>query len=300
MFYSFCYPCRSLFPLVVICLVLSGCGKSMVQNGTEQLLTSDAVDRVVAQIDFTPLSGQKVYFQDQYIKDIKGIGFVNGDYIISSLRQQILAANCKLEEKAEQADYIIEARVGALGNDQHEVSYGIPASNVLSSVSALNPATPPIPAIPEISFAKKKHQIGAAKIGVFAYHRESKEPVWQAGVKSSRSRSKESWFLGVGPLQSGTIYDGPMFAGAKIKRPIYQIFSKQFKQPEPQLPPVQYKDPHMFPIAKRLEQERQIEKIQHPNSDIQWAGHDENSDQIKQLVEQASQLKPAEEKPAEK
>ncbi len=272
----------------------------MFQNGTEQLLTSDAVDRVVAQIDFTPLSGQKVYFQDQYIKDIKGIGFVNGDYIISSLRQQILAANCKLEDKAEQADYIIEARVGALGNDQHEVSYGIPASNVLSSVSALNPTTPPIPAIPEISFAKRRHQIGAAKIGVFAYHRESKEPVWQAGVKSSRSRSKESWFLGIGPLQSGTIYEGPMFAGSKIKRPIYQMFSKQYKQPAQQFPPVQYSNSHMFPIAKRLEQKRQIEKLQHPDSDIQWAGHEEEGEQIKQLVDQASKLKPVEEKPADK
>ncbi len=225
--------------------------------GTEQLLASDAVDRVISQINFSPLAGQKVYFDHQYIKDIKGVGFVNGDYIISSLRQQLIAANCLLQENKNDADYIVEARVGALGTDQHEISYGVPANNLLNTASTFVPSAPMIPTIPEISIAKKNNEIGAAKIGVFAYHRETKQPVWQAGIKTERSRSKESWFLGAGPFQSGTIYDGPMFAGSQIRRPIRKLLSRRRgRKNEPTPPPVNYAAPYMFPLAKQLQQEK--------------------------------------------
>ncbi len=240
-----------------LCPLFSGCGKTVRRLGTEQLLASDAVDRVIAQINFSPLAGQKVYFDHQYIKNIKGIGFVNGDYIISSLRQQLIAANCLLQENKNDADYIVEARVGALGTDQHEISYGIPANNLLNTASTFVPSAPVIPTIPEISIAKKNNEIGAAKIGVFAYHRETKQPVWQAGITTDRSRSKEAWFMGAGPFQSGTIYDGPMFAGSKIRRPIRNLLARRNrKNGEPEPPPVNYTSPHMFPLAQQLQQKK--------------------------------------------
>ncbi|MCA8988176.1 MAG: hypothetical protein KDA78_11065 [Planctomycetaceae bacterium] len=278
--------------LVAIVAGLSGCGKSLQQGGTEQLLTSNAVDRVVSQIDFTPLSGQAVYLDDAYIKNIKGFGFVNSEYIISSLRQQIMAANCRLQETPQTADYIIEARVGALGTDMHEVSYGIPATNALSTASSLVPTAPPMPTIPEISLAKRAHHIGAAKIGVFAYHKESKEPVWQAGVKSGRSRSREAWFLGIGPLQTGTIYDGPMFAGARIKRPIRDILLGTYKTaPEP-TPPVKYDAAHEFPLAKQLEQKREIKSLEPESDKLFYASHEEQV-KLKELADQAANLEKA-------
>jgi len=276
-----------------LCLASVGCGKSVQQSGTEQLLTSNAVDRVVAEIDFTPLAYQKVYFDDRFIQDIKGVGFVNSNYIISSLRQQMIAAHCRLQDKADTADYVVEARVGALGNDHHEVSYGIPATTALSSASAVVPTAPPMPAIPEISFAKKEHQLGAAKIGVFAYDRETKEPVWQAGVKSNRSRSRSSWLLGIGPVQTGTIYEGPMFAGVRIKRPVYDWLTGKYKDPPKAEPPVQYREQHMFPLAKKLEDERKIRAIESQDGTLEWANHEQQQNQISNLVEQASQLKPS-------
>ncbi|MCG6157538.1 DUF6655 family protein [Rubinisphaera margarita] len=281
---------RSL-ALLGLCLALTGCGKSVQQSGTEQLLTSNAVDRVVAEIDFTPLAYQKVYFDDRYIQDIKGVGFVNSNYIISSLRQQMIAAHCRLQDKADTADYVVEARVGALGNDHHEVSYGIPATNALSSASAVVPTAPPMPAIPEISFAKKEHQLGAAKIGVFAYDRQTKEPVWQAGVKSNRSRSRSSWLLGIGPVQTGTIYEGPMFAGVRIKRPVYDWVTGKSKETPAVAPPINYRNSHMFPLAQKLEDERKLRAIESQNGTLEWANHEEQTNQINNLVEQASQLK---------
>ena len=54
---------------------------------------------------------------------------------------------------------------------------------------------------------------------MFAYHRESKRAVWQSGVSQATSTAKDTWIFGAGPFQSGTIYDGPQFAGNKIGLP---------------------------------------------------------------------------------
>ena len=211
----------SIWLLVLLLPCLSGCGKMISNSATEQLLTSDAVDQTISHLDFSTLSNKKVYFDTSYIKNIKGVGFVNGDYIISSLRQQIVAANCLIQEKKEDADYIIEARVGTLATNGHEVNYGIPASNMLSSAASLVPTAPAIPTIPEISLAKKNNQIAAAKISVFAYNQKTRERVWQSGVLQAKSTARDTWILGAGPFQRGSIYkDGAQFAGAKIEIPI--------------------------------------------------------------------------------
>ncbi|HAW32636.1 MAG TPA: hypothetical protein DCY03_31755 [Planctomycetaceae bacterium] len=207
--------------LIGLLILLSGCGKMISNSATEQLLTSDAVDQTISHLDFSTLANKKVYFDTSYIKNIKGVGFVNGDYIISSLRQQIVAANCLIQEKKEDADYVIEARVGTLATNGHEVNYGIPASNMLSSAATLMPAAPAIPTIPEISLAKKNNQTAAAKISVFAYNQKTRERVWQSGVLQAKSTARDTWILGAGPFQRGTIYkDGAQFAGAKIEIPL--------------------------------------------------------------------------------
>ena len=212
--------------LIVLLTLLSGCGKMLSNSATEQLLTSDAVDQTISNLDFSTMANKKVYFDTSYIKNIKGVGFVNGDYIISSLRQQIVAANCLIQEKQEEADYVIEARVGALATNGHEVNYGIPASNMLSSAATLVSSAPVIPTIPEISLAKKNNQSAAAKISVFAYNQKTRERVWQSGVLQAKSTARDTWILGAGPFQHGTIYKGgAQFAGAKLSLPGGDEFS---------------------------------------------------------------------------
>lgn len=207
---------------------LVGCGSTKSRTATEQLLMSDAVDRAISQIDFHELRGQKVYFETKYIvnsKDpqflatFKGLGFVNAEYVISSLRQQMVAADLRLQEKPEEADFIVEARLGAVGVDNNEIVYGIPASAPVSSSAASMIAGTPLPAVPEISFARKNVQVGAAKVGVFAYDRRTRQPVWQAGISQAMSDARDSWVLGVGPFQRGTIYKGTRFAGSHISVP---------------------------------------------------------------------------------
>ena len=209
------------YPLSVLLLLLllTGCGTTKQSEAKHQLLASDAVDRSIARIDFSPLSGQTVYFDTTYIKNYKGIGFVNSEYVVSSLRQQLFAAGCLLQENRDEAEYIVEARIGTLGNDEHDIVYGVPANNALTAASTVVPNAPPIPAIPEISLARREDQAAAAKIAAFAYHRESREPVWQSGLSLARSTSKDTWVFGAGPFERGTIHDGWYFAGSRFRIP---------------------------------------------------------------------------------
>ena len=217
---------------VVACIQLafvigfSGCGTTKSFTATEQLLMSDAVDSTLNKLDFQALSGYKVFLDTQYVvgagKVIPGVAMpvnlVNSDYVISGLRQQLTAAGCMLVDTKDQADIICEARCGALGTDGHSMIYGLPANNFLSSASSVIPGTPALPTIPEISVAKRDMKSAAAKVSVFAYDRETREPLWQSGIAQAGSSARDTWILGIGPIQYGTIYNGTRFAGKRFRR----------------------------------------------------------------------------------
>lgn len=216
--------CAMVLTSMLVCF--PGCGTTKSVTATEQLLMSDAVDTTISKIDFRPLAGYKVFLDTTYVvsagKAIPGVpvpfNLVNSDYVISGLRQQLTAAGCMLVDTKDTAEIICEARCGALGTDGNNVTYGLPASNLLSSASSMIASAPPIPTIPEISIAKREMKSAAAKISVFAYDRETREPLWQSGVAQAGSNARDTWFLGMGPLQYGTIYNGTRFAGKRVGR----------------------------------------------------------------------------------
>ena len=185
----------------------AGCGTTRwsdtARTATEQLIISTAVDRAIDNIDFRPLSAKYVYLDPQYLD------CVDKNYVVSTLRQHMLAEGCILTADAASADYVVEARSGAVGTDHHDVLVGIPAISVPGASMAGIPS-----AIPEIPFAKTTAQKGIAKIACFAYNRETGQAVWQSGVFPVVATAKDSWFLGTGPFQRGTIYDGTRFAGS--------------------------------------------------------------------------------------
>jgi hypothetical protein len=197
---------------VVACAVmLAGCGSTRSSNtartATEQLLISDAIDRTVQQINFKVLEGESVYFDERQLLEV-----VDKAYLISSFRQHMLASGCVLKEKREDATYVVEPRVGAVGTDNHDWLVGIPAINVPQV-----PLAPTLPAaIPEIPFAKRRDQRGVAKVAVFAYRRETGEPVWQSGMALSESEANDIWVLGAGPFKRGTIYEEQGFAAGRV------------------------------------------------------------------------------------
>ena len=208
---------ESIVLTIVVAVFCIGCGTTKMKTGTEQLLMSDAVDRSIAALDFRPLGGKKVYLDSDFIRPVKGIGFVNSDYIISSLRQQIASSGCMIQDDRNAADIIIEARVGVLGADGYAVTYGLPASNMLSTAATLFPETPPVPTIPELSIGRREAEKALAKIAAFAYDRETRQPVWQSGLSQSESDAKDTWVLGIGPFESGTVRDKTQLAGKSFR-----------------------------------------------------------------------------------
>lgn len=262
---------RCLCATLLLCAsaVISGCGTTKSFTATEQLLVSDAVDSTVSQIDFRPLSGRKVYLDNTFIPSQKGVpnpkpDLVHSEYVTSSLRQQMMAAGVMLCEKRDDADVILEARLGALGFDGHTVSYGIPASSSLSSAANSLTGVPAIPAIPEISFARKEAKNGAAKLALFAYERQTLQPVWQSGIARASSTARDTWLLGVGPLQNGTIYDGARFAGGKqLKGPVSKIITHHDDDPESL---VDYKRPQVYALEPKTKEPTQTADAKPPQS----------------------------------
>lgn len=188
--------------LTVSCalLALSGCGTTRstdsLRTATEQLLISDAIDRAVQTIDFAPLRGQNVYLDDSKLENV-----VDKYYLVSTLRQHILASGCTLKNNRNEADFIVEARAGAVGTDRNDLLFGIPATNVPQLVPLQGVPS----AIPEVPLAKRLDQRGVAKISMFAYHRETGKPVWQSGLASRESSSNDVWLFGAGPFQYGSV-----------------------------------------------------------------------------------------------
>lgn len=195
---------------------VAGCGTTRwsdtSRTATEQMLLSTAIDRAISDIDFSPLAGKDVFLEDQYLK-----GTVDSPYIIATLRQQLLASGCLLKADRKEATYIVEARAGGVGTNRHDVMLGVPAFNVPSSLPATSGGLSQFPSsVPEIPFAKSTNQKGLAKIAVFAYHQESGLAVWQSGAFPVVTNANDSWLLGMGPVQRGTIYGTTKFAGSKL------------------------------------------------------------------------------------
>ena len=215
---------------LLLVLLLTGCGTTKMTDSpraaTEMLLVSQAVDLAVAKLDFSPLSGQAVFLDTAALeKDV-----VDKGYLISVVRQQLLAHGALIQEERFRAVYVVELRAGAVGTDRHSVMIGTPAVALPSIVPGL-PAT----SIPEIALAKKSDQRGVAKIGVFAYNRVTGRAVWQSGAVESSSQIKDTWVFGAGPFTRGTIRQRTELAGEPLPdlaNPV-ELFGKNQKEPGP-------------------------------------------------------------------
>jgi Family of unknown function (DUF6655) len=202
---------QSLAAAICVCALAAGCGTTRssdtTRTATEQILLSNAIDQAVNGIDLEPLAGKDVFLDTERLK-----GTTDENYLISSLRQHMLAQGCHLMSEKNSAQYIVEARAGAVGTNSHSLLFGVPATT-LPSVGTVYPGVPS--SIPEIALAKTTKQAGVAKIALFAYNRETGRPVWQSGAFPATADAKNAWFFGLGPFQRGSIYDGKTrFAGS--------------------------------------------------------------------------------------
>ena len=202
-----------LFVAVAIAICLTGCGTTKwtdsARSATEQLLTSDAIERAVMQVDATPLAGRKAFL------DVSPLDKTNdSSYLQSSLRHQLLACGVGLAESKADAEVVVEARAGAIGTNRDELMVGLPQTNL--TVAGFGGM------LPEMSLAKRTDQEAVAKLSLFAYDRETGMPVWQSGVQNVASRTHDRWYFGAGPFKTGDVTESPRFAGIRLRMPTFR------------------------------------------------------------------------------
>jgi hypothetical protein len=204
-------PLRSrVQPLLALLLLAAlGCGTvkttGTTRSGTEQLLLTNAWDAALQKVDFRPLTGVPVYL------DTTNVSAVDQGWVVSSLRQALLTQGVLLRSKPEQAQWIVEARVGAYGTNDYGLLLGIPQTTVPQLLVGQPSGT-----VPEMPLVKKNAQDAVAKLAMFAYDRASGQLVWTSGTLLAKANAKDVFVLGLGPFQSGSIRNGTEFVGEKF------------------------------------------------------------------------------------
>jgi hypothetical protein len=177
------------------CLVLiTGCAtikeSDTARTGIEQLLISSAADRALDKIDFQPVHGAKVYVEPKHLD------CVDKEYIFVALHQRLLAQNCTLVDKPEDADVQMEICSGGVGTDRQDLFIGVPEI----------PLAPPSPiAIPKLTLFNRSKAIGTAKLLVVAYDTKSRLPVINSGYTLARTDFNNWTVLAAGGVQTGTV-----------------------------------------------------------------------------------------------
>ncbi|MGE3819250.1 MAG: DUF6655 family protein [Isosphaeraceae bacterium] len=198
--------------LALALAVLAGCGtvktSGTARTATEQLLLTNAWDTALNKVDFRALTGVPVHL------DTTNVTAVDQGWVVSSLKQAMLEQGVMLRQKPEQAQWIVEARVGAYGTDAYNWLLGVPQVTVPPTLSGVPTGT-----IPEIPLIKKSDQQGVAKLALFAYDRSGGQLVWRSGTMVAVATAKDVHVFGVGPIQSGTIRDGTEFVGVRLPLP---------------------------------------------------------------------------------
>lgn len=178
----------------VLCLQ-GGCGTRRFtdtpRTASEQLLVAASVDRAVAQLDFFRLFGRKVFV------DADLVDRVDKPFLVSSVRRAAWEAGAAVCDSADEADYVLELRSGAVGIDRDDYLLGIPAAQL--------PTPGGTAPIPEAPLFKTTNQTGATRLSFVVYERETRELLYTAGPAYGFSGEQTWWLFGAGPNLSGDV-----------------------------------------------------------------------------------------------
>ncbi|MBQ3388215.1 MAG: hypothetical protein IJG60_03280 [Thermoguttaceae bacterium] len=195
--------------LLLLLLGLGGCGTTKfsdtARTATEQLLISSAMEDAVDEFNLYPLSGRKVFMKTD------GVSATDKEYLLTLLRQQLAANGVLLQEKQEDADYILEVATGTVGTDRYELIYGTKETSIPSFLT-MGAAS----AVPEIALIKRTDQQAKVKLMMWAYNIKTGAIVWQSGQKNSTSSVRDRWVLGIGPIRKSSFSDTTQIAGDDV------------------------------------------------------------------------------------
>ena len=182
----------SIWLAVGFCCSTLGCASmkesDTARTGLEQLLISNAVDQSLSKVDFRPVSGAKVFLKTDLLD------CVDKNYVMLSTRSKLLANNCTLVDKADDAEIVMEIASGGVGTDRTELVVGSPEIplGIMGS-------------IPKINVYERKKAMGTAKLAIIATDAKSKQPVINSGFSLARSDHQHWSMMGTGPVLSGSV-----------------------------------------------------------------------------------------------
>ncbi|WP_422931171.1 DUF6655 family protein [Singulisphaera sp. PoT] len=198
--------------LALALLSAVGCGTvkttGTTRSGTEQLLLTHAWDNALQKVDFRPLTGVPVYL------DTTNVTSVDQGWVVSSIRQAMLSQGVLLRAKPEQAQWVVEARVGAYGTNDKSWLLGISQTTIPPTVTGIPSGT-----IPELPLIKRSDQQAVAKLALFAYDRASGQFMWNSGTMLATASSKDVFIGGLGPIHKDSISGGAEFVGVRLPVP---------------------------------------------------------------------------------
>ena len=132
--------------------------------------------------------------------DTTNVTAVDQGWVVSSLRQAMLTQGVLLRPKPEQAQWIVEARVGAYGTDEYNWLLGIPQTTIPQTVTGhARGDDPRDPADQE------DRPAGRGQARPLRLRPRSGQLVWNSGTMLATSTAKDVYVGGVGPIQSGSI-----------------------------------------------------------------------------------------------
>lgn len=205
-----------LYSLFMFCgVAVTGCRSFQVtvtgSSATEQLLLVQAWDAALQMIDFQPLSGKKVFFDESNLKgNNKGN---NAGWQIYRLRETMCRNGLLLQAKPEDADVIIEGGVAVYGSDATTTQYGLSGVTNMTALAGFpkvgNSSAP---------LAQCIDHYGAARVALFAFDRRSRKLLWESGDLDGGSCTHIMSAPLLPPRRTGTIATPAQLMGPSCRK----------------------------------------------------------------------------------
>jgi hypothetical protein len=175
---------RLAYAVAAVVSFTIGCASTVPPPGgrltaSQQLLTTEAIDRALAQLDWPDFHGRSVFV------DIGSTAAPDErHYLESAVTAAVAQRGAKITPELKSADFAVIVLGKALGVDQKDTFFGIPAIQ-----SALLPV-----GLPEIAFYKASEQKGVAKLETVVADRKQRQ-VSHSGVVESQTWVRDKRIL---------------------------------------------------------------------------------------------------------
>jgi hypothetical protein len=187
---------RALAPVFLV--LAGGCTSVKVtgtpRTGTEQLLLTATWDDALYHVDFSPLAGQRVFLDSQFVS------VVDKDYVISSIRRTMAEQGVLLENNKDKAEVIVEASFGAYGTDERDRKVGLPGLSLVPSLTT-GATVASSGSSTSLTFKETNQQDAVVKARLFAYEAKTGRLVWETAPLLNAQGVRDHFVMGAGPYR---------------------------------------------------------------------------------------------------